>query len=569
MSESYRCKVLRFIFADSGLTCTKMVTDRAGAGFQPNSVGKGSPFPPSPQDIGRIELDAELLRLLMDIVPSAVDADEKLRKHLDKNVEALAKQLGETLYGILFCDPDVKREFDDTVKGLNRPKVANSDVADARLNLLRIEFDFLGLKKNPNISTWPWEYIREPDPEDRLGPAAFLATRAQIILNRRGGSTVENFRIPKPKILLIISRPGDEGPVQGGAVLEFLQDLHDRGEILLLALVEPDADKGLVSRDYRPTASWHHLEAALESARDREQHPERWASLLATLPEDKRRGVDENWARPDIIHFIGHGRMSFNEHGPYGELAFVNQNGEAEWISAQPFAQAVRRADPKLVFLQACESARASSRANMSGVAQQLEMMEIPAIVAMQAKVRNGAADAFATAFYKELCKQVPIDIAVHAGRDAILRATQGNFGLSNAQAFAFGIPIMSLKTYQNLISPAPKPERDKLSISPRPTILPDLPEKCLGCESPIPVHRRSANACGTCGSRLRCRGCMQPIHDTVELCCTNCEEPLPRFKAFNRDEVSSIQAQAPSDASRTGASPANTLYRPDRGRGS
>jgi hypothetical protein len=175
----------------------------------------------------------------------------------------------------------------------------------------------------------------------------------------------------------------------------------------------------------------------------------------------------------------------------------------------------VNHPDLRLVFLQACESALADPRANISGVAMQLAHQNIPAVIAMQAKVQNGVANAFAAKVYSMLSRRLPIDLAVKAGREEI-----GNIqGLSESQKLAFGVPVVYLSNYGGLF------DRARDAVDPE-----LLPPKCPCCLHPLNEAVRRDSICSRCQVTLRCKECERPLSDPDPLgCyCTKCGGRVP-----------------------------------------
>ncbi len=105
----------------------------------------------------------------------------------------------------------------------------------------------------------------------------------------------------------------------------------------------------------------------------------------------------------DILHFIGHG--GFNEETQEGELILEGTDGTVRRISAFKFFASLP-SNVRLVFLNACESARENSVAYF--LAQQGHV-----VIAMQFKISIKAAVRFAKIFYAEIAKGKPIDEAV------------------------------------------------------------------------------------------------------------------------------------------------------------
>jgi len=144
---------------------------------------------------------------------------------------------------------------------------------------------------------------------------------------------------------------------------------------------------------------------------------------------------------PQVIHFDGHGafgrrcpacgvvtqsrlaetcRNPSCEHPltglkPQGYLAFQNDQGRTEYVSAQRFADLLRQAGISeagisLVVLSACRSAVARGGESVfNGVAQRLMEAKIPAVVAMQFSIRADAAAQLAEQLYTSIAKPEPL----------------------------------------------------------------------------------------------------------------------------------------------------------------
>ena len=131
--------------------------------------------------------------------------------------------------------------------------------------------------------------------------------------------------------------------------------------------------------------------------------------------------------RPHVLHFVGHGRASNGE----GELALFDASvgAEVSW-TAQEFRSWLQQAPPRLVLLNACRTAEQA--ANADAPIQVLSSMSGAAIaagaasvIAMQHDIAGASAALFANGFYNAIVKQLPVDVAVMNGRQAILDETK------------------------------------------------------------------------------------------------------------------------------------------------
>jgi len=129
-----------------------------------------------------------------------------------------------------------------------------------------------------------------------------------------------------------------------------------------------------------------------------------------------------------VLHFMGHG--GFDQLSGSGVLLFEDDQGCAADVDGSTLGVLLRDAPTlRLVFLNACETACVSKQEGLdpfAGVAAALVMAGIPAVVAMQFPITDGAAIRFANRFYSLLAAGQPVDYAVAQGRQAILAAESG-----------------------------------------------------------------------------------------------------------------------------------------------
>jgi hypothetical protein len=351
-----------------------------------------------------IDLLVKLQRWLGDAQAERLLPDEKLPE-LHERLNDLTRILGQNLYSVLFSGCPEKGEPLSTLL-LEELKDLESE------DLLRVQLEFEG-KNEDETSSWPWEYMFIPMDKKRGSIGKFLlAPHAQLVLIRRIHleGRVPQLKTPQPvKVLMVCAAPKDLGPVHYEKVLETVESLDRTGAIKLVRLIEPPYEK---SDGWQPTAAFHAFDKLVEVE------------------------------KPHVIHFIGHGRLFKGK----GELAFVGEDATAKWCS--DFAEVAARGNNlKLVFLQACESDLPDPHTPVSSVARQCAYLNVPAVVAMQAKIENEVASTFVCSFYQELGLGESVDYAVLKGRRAIS-------GMLKKQAAAFGVPVLYLRSYEKFIGP-------------------------------------------------------------------------------------------------------------------
>ncbi|MFO0606361.1 MAG: CHAT domain-containing protein [Polyangiales bacterium] len=141
-------------------------------------------------------------------------------------------------------------------------------------------------------------------------------------------------------------------------------------------------------------------------------------ATLETL-QSKLRGGDHH-----LFHFIGHGER--------GGVMLEDEDDGARLLTAEALGALLADEAPalRLCVLNSCSGAQASHERPLAGVAQRLIARGVPAVVAMQFPVSDGAAVEFARSFYGALAEGEPLEgaarsarlaLATRRGRDALV----------------------------------------------------------------------------------------------------------------------------------------------------
>jgi hypothetical protein len=153
-----------------------------------------------------------------------------------------------------------------------------------------------------------------------------------------------------------------------------------------------------------------------------------------------------------VLHFMGHG--GFDPESGQGVLYFTDDDGAPVQVSGTLLASHLAGLHAlRLVFLNACETARTSARAPFAGVATALLRSGLTAVIAMQRPIQDAAALEFSRAVYRRLAVGDPIDAAVTEGRLAIARG--------RGAMLEWGTPVLFLRAEDGrLFSPtSPLPQ--------------------------------------------------------------------------------------------------------------
>jgi hypothetical protein len=415
-----------------------------------------------------------------------------------------ANLVGEWLYRLL-----LENSFGDELHA------ALSD----KNTFLRIELVFDD--PNGDLAKLPWEYLRRPASTKEEG--YFLAAHEQAALVRRPMVDCRPLRIggeqEPPKILFVASSPSDLPPLVFTAVRKEMQQLGkplDKVKVMALASPFVKDPTQQVAKRTKPKATYDEFKEALKSF------------------------------GPHVVHFLGHGR--FNKDNGRGEIAFMDENYKARWISGDELKGDLKKCESvRLAFLQACESATEDTGQGarpavwsdayqaLSSVAGSVVQIGIPAIVAMQAKVENMSANNFARAFYQALVAGTPIYRAVQIARVASPEgAPPANEQVScvpvlyldtsgvNDEGILFGAPASSAVT--NVPAPPPRklPDRIQCPWSP-----------CGKVIMVSPMATEPPQYCSKCRNALFCPQCGEAVSnvDTEdrEYSCTKCTKVISR----------------------------------------
>ena len=334
---------------------------------------------------------------------------------------------------------------------------------------LRLELHFE--KDAPNwLVQLPWEYLYRPRGKGDRG--YFLATEARMALvrcplvgatRRIGVAAGEQL-----KVLVVACSPHNLERLEFAGFVEQMQKLEP--DIKLTTLIT-----SYVTDVRMASASNPNPEATFENF------------------------VEAMKGKPHVVHFLGHGRVDSKG----GSIAFVNSGYGAEWKTQKDLEGVFAESDVRLAFLQACETAASGDSAvayqALSSVAGALADTGIPAIVAMQAKIKVGPASSFAQMFYHSIVKD----------RCRLFRAMQ----VARAKAGdAACIPVLYLRYEANRKDQADllfdeEPTDNSPSRTPGGAVIVEGPQ-CPWCFEALAPQQVKGDRCPYCRSDLRCPDC-------------------------------------------------------------
>ena len=236
----------------------------------------------------------------------------------------------------------------------------------------------LHLDDAPGLAVLPWEYLYGP------APYHFFALSDQTPLVRclRHQPSEKMLVAPPLRVLVMLSNPTDpflrlDTEEEWARLHTSLQDLEKKGLVILERLQK---------------------------------------SSLAALQE---RLLDKEH-ECHVFHYIGHGEV--DPVTQQGVLLLLEEDSQAyRPVNAEELAVLLRDHRPRLVFLNACNTAKIGVGNPLLGTAQQLVERGIPAVIAMQRPITDKAAIRLTEMFYKAVARRYPIDAALAEARKAVL----------------------------------------------------------------------------------------------------------------------------------------------------
>lgn len=376
--------------------------------------------------------------LLEDISDGIVDLNDG---QLNGRTRAI-RRVGRDLYRALFPDT-IGEAFEQALT-----QVKNNVIRSLRM-VIEIDPDSI-------VSKWPLEFLYYPDADYYLA-----AEKTGFTLSRRiiftgdfaapedpGGSDG-----PSLRVLIVVSKPTDLSGVITTQVLEGISQLTQSNcagqeskniEVKVIGKLE----------NYEKIPGIDYLD-----------QPACYSKIRELVSGDV---TGEAW-QPHVLHFIGHGKAQERETF----LGLVDEySGKVDWCSADEMSKLFTGGwQPRLVVLQACESAMPATESGFMSMAAHLFQRKIHSIVAMQFKIDNKIATTFSRAFYDALRQGVDVDEAVQIGRWKI----STKFRWKDPY---FGAPVLFALSPEGIIQPITKPTATS-RISPQiPSIPAEPPEQ-------------------------------------------------------------------------------------------
>jgi ABC-type oligopeptide transport system substrate-binding subunit len=281
-------------------------------------------------------------------------------RRIDAPDVAAAKRFGGNLFQAV---------FNGDVQGCWRSSLSAAAQQDTRLRM-RLRF-----VDTPELADLPWEYLFNTSLNRFLALDDELAIVRYLDMPERTRPVAVTLPL---RVLVMISNPGDyprlDVEQEWAQIQEALAPLEKRGLVQIELLDD------------------------------------------ATLPVLRKKLQSAPY---HILHFIGHG--AFDRQTQEGVVVLKDENGRGRLVSGQQLGWLVHNYRTlALVILNACEGARADRTDPFSGTAQSLVQQGVPAVVAMQFEITDGAAKTFSQAFYAAVAGGHPVENALFEARMGI-----------------------------------------------------------------------------------------------------------------------------------------------------
>jgi len=259
----------------------------------------------------------------------------------------------------------------------------------------------------PELAALPWEFLYDPDEAEYVA----LSRETPVVRYLELPQTVQPLAITPPlQILGMVASPRDLPTLDVGREKQRIE----------MALSDALAD-GLVSLTWMEGQTWRSLQRAM------------------------RQGP---W---HVFHFIGHG--GFDRTSDEGFIALADRHGDTRRFDATSLARMLNdHRWLRLVVLNACEGATGSQHDLFSSTAATLVRRGLPAVLAMQYEITDGAAIELARTFYEVLAEGTPVDEALSETRKAI--------SFTAANTFEWGTPVLYMRAPDGVLfelTPAPE----------------------------------------------------------------------------------------------------------------
>jgi formylglycine-generating enzyme required for sulfatase activity len=290
------------------------------------------------------------------------------------------QNLGKRLFDSIFTEP-IKGHFHEHAW---RKLLQNNDEIDC-IGIRLIFFE----SSNPKLIAMPWEFLYYPDGDCFFSthPKITFSLSIDTIYQIKQERLINNIL----KILFIHIHPADLEGIGVIPIKNILNELLLTKNIELIELTDPTIKE---------------IKSNIEAF------------------------------KPDIFHFVGHGKVIDNN----GVLALLDSNGNSLWYDSQSFSGFFQTWEPLLCILQSCNSSSVSEYLKFASSAYWMLKQNIHSVIAMRYPFKQKTGWTFFVNFYKMISEGIPIDFAVQKCRNIISTDEPSNKSHTSRD---FAIPVL------------------------------------------------------------------------------------------------------------------------------
>lgn len=141
--------------------------------------------------------------------------------------------------------------------------------------------------------------------------------------------------------------------------------------------------------------------------------------------------------RYQVLHYVGH--ACIDPTNQLAHLCLESQLAQAELVTGQYLARALRGWAPVAAVMAACQSARFGTLEAFTGVAQDTLAGGLPSVVTLPVRLPQETLTVFYAAFYEALANGIPLRDSLQRGRSALA----AEIGPEQSGHFAWGVPAL------------------------------------------------------------------------------------------------------------------------------
>lgn len=272
---------------------------------------------------------------------------------------------------------------------------ASQSIVDGRGHGLRVRIRIdPEIEEYAELMSLPWEFLYD---ETRRSRTELMDNRA-IIRDPLTPAPATPLEVEPPlKVLAVVSDPDDYPPLKLGRETIFLASMSEQVPGIEVKFLE-NATIGALNQEMR----------------EQKYH---------------------------ILHFMGHG--GFDSESKRCVLIFKGSDNRGVPVGGEMLRLALTDS-VRLVFLNACETARIPEADPFAAIPTELLLGGIPAVLSMQFPISDSAAIKFCESFYKCLVEGRPVDQCIGNGRKQIF------FGADTKPEW--GTPVLFMRSEDGMI---------------------------------------------------------------------------------------------------------------------